>query len=65
MAAFMPNTTQSRNSQVPSSRAASNRGAMPGSDDKLGDQQKLALIAFFQCKWPGEIYARWHNRHMQ
>jgi len=40
-------------------------GVMPGFDDKLDDQQILALIAFFQSKWPTEIYDRWHNRHMQ
>ena len=40
-------------------------GVMPGFDDKLNDQQILALIAFFQSKWPTEIYDRWHNRHMQ
>ena len=40
-------------------------GVMPGFDDKLDDQQILALIAFFQSKWPTEIYDRWHNRYMQ
>ena len=40
-------------------------GVMPGFADKLDDQQILALIAFFQSKWPTEIYDRWHNRHMQ
>ena len=40
-------------------------GVMAGFGDKLGDQQILALIAFFQSKWPTEIYHRWHNRHMQ
>jgi mono/diheme cytochrome c family protein len=40
-------------------------GVMPGFGDKLDDQQILALIAFFQSKWPTEIYDSWHNRHMQ
>jgi mono/diheme cytochrome c family protein len=40
-------------------------GVMPGFGDKLGDQQILALITFFQSKWPTEIYNRWRNRHMQ
>ena len=40
-------------------------GVMPGFADKLDDQQILALIAFFQSKWPTEIYDSWHNRHMQ
>jgi mono/diheme cytochrome c family protein len=40
-------------------------GSMPGFGNKLDDQQILALIAFFQSKWPTEIYDRWHNRYMQ
>ena len=40
-------------------------GEMPGFGDQLDDQQILALIAYFQSKWPDEIYSTWHNRHMQ
>jgi mono/diheme cytochrome c family protein len=38
---------------------------MPGFGDQLDDQQILALSAYFQSKWPEEIYQAWHNRHMQ
>jgi mono/diheme cytochrome c family protein len=40
-------------------------GVMPGFGDQLDDQQILSLIAYFQSKWPDEIYQAWHNRHMQ
>jgi mono/diheme cytochrome c family protein len=40
-------------------------GVMPGFTDKLDDQQIQALIAFFQSKWPDEIYQPWHNRYIQ
>ncbi len=40
-------------------------GVMPGFADKLDDQQILALIAFFQSKWPDQIYQPWHDRYMQ
>ena len=40
-------------------------GVMPGFSGQLDDQQILALIAYFQSKWPDEIYRTWHNRHMQ
>ncbi|HUV23304.1 MAG TPA: cytochrome c [Gammaproteobacteria bacterium] len=40
-------------------------GVMPGFGDQLDSQQILALIAYFQSKWPEDIYQTWHNRHMQ
>ena len=40
-------------------------GVMPGFGGQLDDQQILALIAYFQSKWPEEFYQAWHNRHMQ
>jgi len=40
-------------------------GVMPAFDDKLSDQEVLALIAFFQSKWPDEVYKVWHDRNMQ
>ena len=40
-------------------------GVMPGFGGQLDDQQILVLIAYFQSKWPDEIYRTWHNRHMQ
>ena len=40
-------------------------GVMPPFADKLSDQDVLAVIAYFQSKWPDEIYAGWHDRNMQ
>ncbi len=40
-------------------------GVMPPFGDKLSDQEVLAVIAFFQSKWPDQIYAGWHQRFMQ
>jgi mono/diheme cytochrome c family protein len=40
-------------------------GVMPAFGDKLSDQEVLAVIAFFQSKWPDEVYKVWHNRNMQ
>ena len=40
-------------------------GVMPGFGDRFEDLELLALIAYFQSKWPDEIYRVWHDRHMQ
>ena len=40
-------------------------GVMPAFGDKLSDQEVLALIAFFQSKWPDEVYQVWQQRFMQ
>jgi mono/diheme cytochrome c family protein len=40
-------------------------GVMPAFADKLSDQDILAVIAYFQSKWPDKIYASWHYRNMQ
>ena len=40
-------------------------GVMPAFGDKLSDQDVLAVIAFFQSKWPDEVYKVWHDRNMQ
>ena len=40
-------------------------GVMPPFGDQLSDEQVLALIAYFQSKWPDEIYQVWHDRFMQ
>ena len=37
-------------------------GKMPAFKDKLTEQDKEAVIAFFQSYWPDEIYAEWLNR---
>lgn len=40
-------------------------GVMPAFGDKLSNQEVLAIIAYFQSKWPDEIYQVWHERNMQ
>ena len=40
-------------------------GVMPPFGDQLSDEQVLALIAYFQSRWPDEIYQVWHERFMQ
>lgn len=40
-------------------------GVMPAFGDKLSDQDVLAVIAYFQSKWPDEVYKAWHDRNMQ
>ena len=37
-------------------------GVMPGFADKLNDNEKLAVIAYFQSYWPDEIYQHWLER---
>ena len=34
-------------------------GSMPGFADKLSDEQIVDVIAWFQDRWPDEIYANW------
>lgn len=40
-------------------------GVMPPFGDQLSEQQVLAVIAYFQSKWPDELYQTWHQRFMQ
>lgn len=40
-------------------------GVMPPFAEQLSDQQVLAVIAYFQSKWPDELYQAWHQRFMQ
>lgn len=37
-------------------------GVMPGFEDKLNAAQIDSVIAFFQSKWPDDIYQRWAGR---
>lgn len=37
-------------------------GTMPGFKDKLTDNDIDAVIAYFQSKWPDELYKKWDNR---
>jgi len=38
-------------------------GLMPGFKGKLTDEEIDAVIAFFQSKWPDEVYANWAGRN--
>ena len=40
-------------------------GVMPPFGDKLSNAEVLAVIAYFQSKWPDEVYRAWHERFMQ
>jgi mono/diheme cytochrome c family protein len=40
-------------------------GVMPPFGDRLGNAEVLAVIAYFQSKWPDEVYQTWHQRFMQ
>lgn len=35
---------------------------MPGFKDKLKDEEKLAVISYFQSLWTDEIYNAWLTR---
>lgn len=37
-------------------------GTMPGFKDKLNDDEKLAVISYFQSFWSDEIYNAWLSR---
>lgn len=37
-------------------------GTMPGFGSKLNDDEKLAVIAWFQNFWPDKIYQEWLKR---
>ena len=39
-------------------------GTMPGFADRYTDLEILALIAYFQSKWPDEIYRIWQKNHL-
>ena len=38
-------------------------GSMPPFGHLLNDVQVLQLIAYFQSKWPEDVYARWAQRY--
>ena len=40
-------------------------GLMPPFGDQLSDQDVLALIAYFQSKWPDKVYQVWQGQHLQ
>lgn len=40
-------------------------GVMPAFGDRLTNAEVLAVIAYFQSKWPDEVYRAWHGRFMQ
>ena len=40
-------------------------GVMPGFANTLNDEQVNQVIAFFQSKWPEDIYQKWSNRFVK
>jgi mono/diheme cytochrome c family protein len=40
------------------------QGTMPAWGEKLSDDEMIAAIAWFQSKWPEEIYAAWMQREL-
>lgn len=40
------------------------QGNMPAWGEKLNDEEMIAAIAWFQSKWPEEIYAAWTQREL-
>ncbi|MGB0712584.1 MAG: c-type cytochrome [Gammaproteobacteria bacterium] len=36
---------------------------IPEWQDKLGDEDALAVVAWMQSRWPEAIYAQWHGTH--
>jgi len=38
-------------------------GSMPAWGDKLSDQDMRDIIAWFQAKWPEDIYTEWARRN--
>lgn len=41
------------------------QGNMPPWKDKLSDEEILAVVAWFQSRWPDEVYAAWWRRDQQ
>jgi mono/diheme cytochrome c family protein len=40
-------------------------GKMPGWDDKLSDEDIASVIAWFQSRWPDELYQAWARMDQQ
>tara|TARA_R110002072_G_scaffold269965_2_gene429771 strand:- start:3865 stop:4320 length:456 start_codon:yes stop_codon:yes gene_type:complete len=40
-----------------------NGGKMPAFKSSLSQEQKLAVIAYFQSFWPDDIYTKWESLH--
>lgn len=40
-------------------------GVMPGFSNVLSEQERLAVIAYFQSKWPDDIYEQWSRMNQQ
>lgn len=44
---------------------AAQGGSMPGWKDALTDHEIDDVIAWFQSKWPSDVYAAWHRRERE
>ena len=40
-------------------------GNMPAWEDKLSDKDIEDIIAWFQAKWPDQLYAAWYRRNQE
>ena len=45
--------------------APGGQGNMPGFAETLSDEQILDVIAWFQARWPDEIYLQWFEIEMR
>lgn len=50
--------------QVVNKGSPGGQGTMPAWGGKLSDDEMIAAIAWFQSKWPEEIYAAWMQREL-
>lgn len=50
--------------QVIKNGSPGGQGNMPPWKDKLGEDEMVAVIAWFQSQWPEEIYAAWMQREL-
>jgi len=50
--------------QVVKKGSPGGQGGMPAWGEKLSDDEIIAAIAWFQSKWPDQIYAAWTQREL-
>jgi mono/diheme cytochrome c family protein len=50
--------------QVVKNGSPGGQGNMPAWGEKLNDEEIVAVIAWFQSKWPEQIYDVWQRREL-